>query len=201
MIFGHIDGIRGNSGSEVWVERSTLLDNDRALNLSGAFTIINSTLSGNQTALLVDGIDSPQALIQSTLADPDPITPAIDQSLAPTAQITLQDSIVLGRCAGILNVAIQSGRNIFNDSSCDLNTTAVQVIEPLADNGGPTLTHALTDDSPALDAGRLRCLLMPETTVDQRGIERAAQDDCDLGAYERSALDDSLIFADGFESS
>ena len=60
---------------------------------------------------------------------------------------------------------------------------------PLADNGGPTPTHALRFDSPALDAG-----LSGGATTDQRGLPRPVDDPTipnagggdgsDIGAYE-----------------
>ena len=59
-------------------------------------------------------------------------------------------------------------------------------LSPLADNGGPTETHALLPDSPAIDA-------IPEAAggdyngapgTDQRGVTRPQGDNCDIGAYE-----------------
>lgn len=59
----------------------------------------------------------------------------------------------------------------------------------LADNGGPTPTHALAPTSPAIDAGSLAA---PGTTgaceaVDQRGSARPAPGSsaCDIGAFEQ----------------
>ncbi|MBI4672359.1 MAG: hypothetical protein HY741_11940 [Chloroflexi bacterium] len=53
-------------------------------------------------------------------------------------------------------------------------------LNALADNGGPTQTHALMTDSPALDAGTdTGC---PAT--DQRGVARPQGLACDIGAYE-----------------
>ena len=61
---------------------------------------------------------------------------------------------------------------------------------PLADNGGPTKTHALLADSPAVDAG-------PATapgTQDQRGLVRDAL--ADIGAFELGArLSQAITFA------
>jgi hypothetical protein len=55
-----------------------------------------------------------------------------------------------------------------------LNTT-------LADNGGPTLTHALVYGSPALD---LDTTCSTELTTDQRGYDRPVNSKCDAGAFE-----------------
>jgi hypothetical protein len=54
------------------------------------------------------------------------------------------------------------------------------MLGPLADNGGPTQTHALLPGSPAIDAGdNTAC---PAT--DQRGVTRPLGAACDIGAYE-----------------
>ncbi len=68
-------------------------------------------------------------------------------------------------------------------------------LDPLADNGGPTRTHALQDDSPALDgADPSGCTADSDFTVpltaDQRGEPRPVDGDengsaiCDIGAFE-----------------
>ena len=68
------------------------------------------------------------------------------------------------------------------------NITGVDpLLAPLADNGGPTQTHALLPNSPAIDAGN-----SPGITEDQRGFTRPvdilaipnAGDGSDIGAYE-----------------
>ncbi len=63
---------------------------------------------------------------------------------------------------------------------------------PLADNGGPTLTHALLTGSPALDAGNnslAKDAANNTLTTDQRGVGRfaaalSATPTVDIGAYE-----------------
>ena len=60
------------------------------------------------------------------------------------------------------------------------------MLSPLADNGGPTLTHELQLGSPAIDTGNpAGCLDAAGTalTVDQRGLARPVNA-CDIGAYE-----------------
>ena len=52
---------------------------------------------------------------------------------------------------------------------------------PLANNGGPTKTHALLEGSPAINAGDDS--LAPPT--DQRGVKRPQGPHVDIGAYEK----------------
>ena len=57
------------------------------------------------------------------------------------------------------------------------------ILAPLANNGGPTKTHALPAGSPAIDA-------IPPfdpgcTGTDQRGVARPRGAGCDIGAFER----------------
>ncbi len=84
-----------------------------------------------------------------------------------------------------------SGYNIDSDNTCNLidvnDLPGVDpVLGPLQDNGGPTLTHALLEGSPAIDTGNdAGC---PAT--DQRGRTRPKDGDldgtstCDIGAFE-----------------
>jgi hypothetical protein len=58
------------------------------------------------------------------------------------------------------------------------------LIEPLANNGGLTPTHALLPGSPAIDGGS--SLNAPST--DQRGVLRPQGPGVDIGAYEQAPL-------------
>ncbi|RPJ38469.1 MAG: right-handed parallel beta-helix repeat-containing protein, partial [Planctomycetaceae bacterium] len=53
------------------------------------------------------------------------------------------------------------------------------VLDAIADNGGPTLTHALPEGSVAIENAIDPC---PE--IDQRGVARPQNSYCDAGAYE-----------------
>jgi hypothetical protein len=68
------------------------------------------------------------------------------------------------------------------------------LLQPLANNGGSTQTHALDPASPAIDTGS-NVLALP---YDQRGIPfaRVVGAAADIGAFE---LDTDRIFANGFE--
>jgi len=52
----------------------------------------------------------------------------------------------------------------------------------LQDNSGPTWTHALSADSPAINAGSCTDIAGNPVTTDQRGVLRISP--CDIGAYE-----------------
>ena len=97
----------------------------------------------------------------------------------------IQNSLVVGN--GEANCTVIDGtfngnvNNLDDDGSCAGFTQVDDpLIGPLADNGGPTLTHALLPDSPALDAGdNALC-----SATDQRGVARPQNDVCDIGAFE-----------------
>jgi hypothetical protein len=75
------------------------------------------------------------------------------------AAVTLTNSIVannsVGNCADS-RIILSLGHNLFNDETCnsaESDIIADPLLGPLADNGGPTETHALLPGSPAIDAG------------------------------------------------
>jgi hypothetical protein len=70
--------------------------------------------------------------------------------------------------------------------------TSDPLLAPLADNGGPTWTHALLPGSPALQSGYNTSL-----PCDQRHAPRGYYTDADIGAYEDQG---ERVFSDGFES-
>lgn len=97
-----------------------------------------------------------------------------------------------GCVEGMTRKVVTEGHNLSDDPSCNLDETGDldDVVDagigPLQDNGGPTLTHALREGSPAIDAGDDD--VCPNN--DQRGGIRPADGNedgtfvCDIGAYE-----------------
>jgi hypothetical protein len=83
----------------------------------------------------------------------------------------------------------QIGINMNNwvaDGGCGSQFSGDVMLDPLADNGGPTLTHALLPGSPAIDAVPEDHCYLP---TDQRGVPRPAGAGidaplCDIGAFE-----------------
>ena len=110
-----------------------------------------------------------------------------------SATLNLQNTIVanngdfgcflapFGAGAVVLN---SLGNNVFTDGTC-FPIASDQIVADaglgsLADNGGPTLTHALLAGSPAIDAADDG--VCPAT--DQRGVPRPQGAACDVGAFE-----------------
>lgn len=146
----------------------------------------NVTITGNDiqgpgsAALRVYLLDS--AVISNTIVANTPS--------APDCTVAFTTSISIG------------GDSIIENNSCGGTPTVTDpLLLPLADNGGPTPTHALDIGSPAIDAGdNAAC-----TATDQRGFPRPADGDgdtsaiCDIGAIESgagnqppAAVDDSV---------
>jgi hypothetical protein len=143
-------------------------DGGGILNSSGTVTINNSTISGNSADYIGGGI----CISFSTLH--------------------MRNSSVAGNTAGIeapdLDGALtSSGYNLIGnaqDGSC-FDATDLLNVDPLLgslhNNGGPTQTMALLPGSPALNAGDLAQLGVP----DQRGVVRSGG--VNIGAYQASA--------------
>lgn len=111
------------------------------------------------------------------------------------ASIALGSTILAGAAAGgnCANSAGQinsTGYNVESAATCALGgagdlANTDPLLGLLKDNSGPTPTHALRIDSPAIDrtpSGTNGCAV--QVKVDQRGITRPVNASCDAGAYE-----------------
>ncbi len=88
-----------------------------------------------------------------------------------------------------------NSHNLIEDGSCSPALNDAPLLESLADNGGPTLTHAIETGSPAINAGS-NAYLLPAMTTDQRGVgyPRIRDNTVDIGAYEYSSPGKFFIF-------
>jgi hypothetical protein len=182
-------------------------------------TVIQSTLSGN-TATHGGGIsnDDTLTLIQSTLTGNSAIEGA-GGGINGWRTFTVSNCIVAGNTANtgpdVAASELTSNGANFIGSTRDANgftstdktflstgTTLANLLGPLADNGGPTKTHALLPNSPAINAGNNASIpadtpdLDGDTNTtepapfDQRGsgFERVVGQAVDAGAYEFQKL-------------
>ena len=150
----------------------------------------NSTVSGNiglGIAILNFGTTT---LINSTVT-----AASSASSLFSTGQLVLKNSVITNSngsdCELSAGTVTADSSNIISDGTCNTNALAVDPqLMPLADNGGPTLTHALSPNSPARNIG----VLTDCPTNDQRGVERDFSNGfCDIGSFEFVG-DDEVCF-------
>ena len=186
-------------------------------NLSGqTTTITNSTISGNTTRRLagegfgggVSNFEGLTVIEFSTITD----NTALNNEGSGVASFgdTLTRTEVLSTIISantntdvdsgttITNSFVSKGHNLIGDGNATgaFNQTGDQTgvtdpgLDPLDSYEGPTQTHRLQSDSPALDAipqGTNGC--GTTFTEDQRGVSRPQGSNCDIGSFELEESD------------
>jgi hypothetical protein len=173
--------------------------------------LVNSTISGNQaTQGGVGGLlaeSGPLALYNSTIAfNSGSNCGGVLSYHSVIAQSSIIANNVTTLSSGGLTADLYikgSGNNLTGSHNLIISSnlglpdtlTSDPRLVPLANHGGPTRTHALSSNSPAIDKGNN---VLPIST-DQRGtgFAREVGAAADIGAYERQVNDDE-IFYDGF---
>ena len=202
--YGNDVGISSAAGSNTTATNNTIFGNNTGI--SGFFSdiaITNNTISGNKGT----GIGSFRNVIRvtnSTIFGNQGVGISNSEST-----IQLKNTIVAGNSEGIYpdiygyNSVTDLGNNLIgtgaafnagfpliidNSFTNGVNGSIVgtlanpidPLLGPLANNGGPTQTHALLPGSPAIDAANPNSF--PST--DQRGVPRPQGAGPDIGAYE-----------------
>ena len=148
-------------------------------NYNGLIKLVSNTVSGNGAASSGDGIwngglDSHAILEQTTVAG------SAGVGLYNAGYTEITGSIVTGSggadCAGPLDVT-GGADSLDGDGTCPGFGDLTGFDPVLADNGGPTQTHAIFEGSSAVDNAGL-C----GSVRDQRGEPRF--NECDSGSYE-----------------
>jgi hypothetical protein len=148
----------------------------------GSATVSSSTLSGNSAQIgggIYNSKNGKVTVSSSTLSDNS--ASGVGGGIYTFGNALVSNSIIAnsssgGDCDG---VPLTNGEhNLVEDNSCGFTGGSDPKLGSLADNGGPTWTHALLPGSPAIDAG--------DTTLtsDQRGVHRPQGAADDIGAYE-----------------
>ncbi len=199
----------GTISGSTFSNNKSLFDDGGAIYSAGAgVKFINSTFSAN-TAVSDGGAiySNSSCTIKNSTFYSNEGTATADairgNSCTMTNSIVTQTSTTTSMCTGVTS----GGYNLHHDgdgldtdnTECfthgtgDINTDSL-INATLADNGGPTMTHALPltpTISPAIDAGdNATCADADVGNVDQRGGARPYDGDgdltatCDIGAYE-----------------
>ena len=205
-------GIGGNaSGGAIFTHGST--------SNNGTVNLINSTLSGNSSTFngggiynLASGGHDLVTISNSTIAyntadsDGDGSGEGGGVSNWTGSNVVIRNSIIAANndnssgtkhpdCHGTMTsqdynlIQDTTGCSFTGQTSNHIIGVSAQLL-PLADNGGYSFTHALQNDSPALDSGNPVTPGSDGTAceaVDQRYYSRPANGQCDIGAFENSA--------------
>jgi hypothetical protein len=148
-------------------------------------SIINSTIANNQASSDGAGLFSQENSLFSNNF--------IVRNSIVANNIGGADVEGLFNDASSYNLIGSSSSNLVNGLENNIVGSADSPVDPLLtplrDNGGPTLTHALLQGSPALDAGEnsvvdIRSLFTISPVTDQRGSERISNGTVDRGSYE-----------------
>ena len=166
---------------QVAITNSTLTGNAAirgggVANYTGHVLLTNATLYLNTASVTAGGLYS------MNFGDVDMRNSILLQNAAPTAP----------NCSGPVITA--SYPNLSNNlAGCSINGNppifSGEALDDLADNGGPTKTHALRLGTAALSKGDLAvCAAAPVSGKDQRGKARPTGAGCELGAFEADVV-------------
>jgi hypothetical protein len=172
---------------------------------SNTLRTLESTVSGNG-AIAVGGLyaRSSASIYNSTIVNN---TAVLDQFAGGvhvfSSNIKLESSIIADNTAGTSgsDVGSYTPATIVGANNLIMNHAAAIIVPadtisddpklgPLQNNGGPTLTHALLTNSPAIDKGNVGGF-----SQDQRLFPRVVGSSADIGAFEFV----DAIFVDGFD--
>ena len=205
-VFGE-DGVRALDSSLTVID-SLIADDrnpdsmDSTLRFDGDdLRIVNSTITGRGSGpLSVSNASSVEIDFSTIVSDFDYrfYPTAFANTGANASVVQIRNSIVEGCWQSVEGGS--NGYNIEPDTSCGFTAAGDKqhidfdaLLGPLANNGGPTQTHALLSGAPAIDVipnGVNGC--QAGTSTDQRGASRAGGanqggDACDSGAYEAAS--------------
>jgi hypothetical protein len=207
---------------DVQIKASTISGNRAGLTGGGLFVgylggptavayITDSTISGNYASGYVGGValHIPATISNSTIVSNRSVETGTGVGVYAATTFVATSSIFASNLtpAGDLGMDVLAPTGIGGEKNIIVLTpstapadtiTSCPHLGPLADNGGPTWTHALLQGSPAIDAGENTLTLEFDQRMD--GFPRTFGATTDIGAYEWQGDLQDEIFSSGFES-
>ncbi|WP_148073220.1 choice-of-anchor Q domain-containing protein [Bythopirellula goksoeyrii] len=157
-------------------------------------TLRQSTITNNRASFLVGGVwNQEHATILEGSIVADNTAHSVEKDMFQFNGSIQANYSLIGNSTGSTLGGNSGIGNLLNVSP---------LLGPLADNGGPTKTHALLPGSPAIDAGDPSVQFDPDS-FDQRGLARVADGDppeslvIDIGAYEAQIAPSADFDSDG----
>lgn len=189
-------GVSAYSGT-LAVVNSTISGNSSAGNGGGLYArtmslaVVNSTLTGNTAELSGGGVYGAEVTLDLARS----LISGNEATVGRELYVGDYNTTVNANSHNIFGFGGSGGTAGFAPGATDIVPAAAlaAILEPgLADNDGPTQTHALPPGSPAIDAApNAACNAPPTGGVDQRGQLRnsngaggASANECDIGSYE-----------------
>lgn len=192
-------GINNGANATLTITGSTFSNNGGAygggiaIDSLGTVAITSSTFSSNTVTIWGGGISN-GATLTVTNSTFSGNKAGSGGGIYNSGTTTLRNTIVAnstggGDCAIGGGTVSNGGNNIVEDNTCGFTGGSDPNLGSLADNGGPTQTHALQSPSPAINtANPAYC-----PTTDQRGYSRP--DTCDIGSYEYNGSPTAVTFS------
>lgn len=143
------------------------------------FDVRNTTIARNQgdsgggVSLTGTSSSSTTVTIHNTIV-------AENRNAADSANNDVSGNLNTGSSYNLLGLGGPGGLTGGSNGNIVLMGAATAGLENLADNGGPTKTHALVDTSLAVDAGSNAIATAIDLVFDQRGFDRFVDGDSDL---------------------
>lgn len=217
-------GVAAVQGAATFL-RSTLSGNEAAVEGGAVYIydatvmIANSTVSGNRaeygagasnhgrltlcsaTVVLNTAVASGGGVYNAAEANLGMGRALVSGNVAPEGReiFNAKDGVVLANNFNLFGSGGSAGISGFTAGAHDLVPALgrLAILGDLADNGGPTKTHALAGGSPAIDAAPTsNCNTLLIGGVDQRGEKRGRNgaggptaNECDIGAFEAPAVE------------
>ena len=215
--FGHGGVINGEASNTVNITSSTFTGNSASAsgsaladngaeggavrNLRGTFEITSSTFTRNSASTSGTNSDNESAgggivsaygltTIKNTIVAGNSVQRGTNTFGGPDMAgfFTSQGYNLIGN--NEVAVGFPAGNPNANNDYVGTNTAPIEpLLGPLQDNGGPTHTHALLANSPAIDRGNSFGL-----ATDQRGVSRPQRAASDIGAFEQTFVTMSPTF-------